>query len=114
MDGPARRQPATRRPQTREGLPMIALHRDAPRIAGPLPGPRARAWLERDERVMSPSYTRTYPLVVKRARGAMIEDLDDNRFLDFTAGIAVTNVGHCHPRVTRAIRRQAGRLVHMS
>ncbi len=44
----------------------------------------------------------------------MIEDLDGNRFLDFTAGIAVTNVGHCHPAVTRAIRRQAGRLVHMS
>jgi 4-aminobutyrate aminotransferase len=63
---------------------------------------------------MSPSYTRTYPLVVRRGSGAMIEDLDGNRFLDFTAGIAVTNVGHCHPRVTRAIRRQAGRLVHMS
>lgn len=93
---------------------MIALHRDAPGIVCPLPGPRARAWLARDEKVMSPSYTRMYPLVVKRARGAMIEDLDGNRFLDFTAGIAVTNVGHCHPLVTRAIRAQAGRLVHMS
>lgn len=93
---------------------MIALNRCEPRILGPLPGPRSRAWLERDERVMSPSYTRMYPLVVKRARGAMIEDLDGNRFLDFTAGIAVTNVGHCHPVVTKAIRKQAGRLVHMS
>jgi 4-aminobutyrate aminotransferase len=63
---------------------------------------------------MSPSYTRVYPLVVKRGRGAMIEDLDGNRFLDFTAGIAVTAAGHCHPRVVAAIKRQAGRLIHMS
>src|SRR5713101_6297329 len=93
---------------------MIPLYRDEPRILGPVPGPRSGAWLERDHRVMSPSYTRIYPLVVRRARGAMIEDLDGNRFLDFTAGIAVTNVGHCHPAVTKAIRKQAGRLVHMS
>lgn len=93
---------------------MTALHRDEPRINGPLPGPRASAWLARDDRVMSPSYTRMYPLVVRRARGAMIEDLDGNRFLDFTAGIAVTAAGHCHPRVVAAIRKQAGRLIHMS
>ncbi len=93
---------------------MPRLHLSEPRIVGPLPGPRAQKWLKRDEKVMSPSYTRTYPLVVKRGRGCMIEDLDGNRFLDFTAGIAVTNVGHCHPRVTKVIRRQAGRLVHMS
>ena len=93
---------------------MLTLSRTEPAILGDLPGPRARAWLERDERVMSPSYTRTYPLVVKRGRGAMIEDVDGNRFLDFTAGIAVTAVGHCNPAVTRAIRKQAGQLVHMS
>lgn len=90
------------------------LHRDVPRIQGPLPGPRAARWLARDAAVMSPSYTRTYPLVVRRARMAMVEDVDGNRFLDFTAGIAVTNAGHSHPAVVRAIRRQAGRLVHMS
>jgi 4-aminobutyrate aminotransferase len=93
---------------------MTFLSRDEPRIIGPLPGPRSAAWLERDHRVMSPSYTRVYPLVVRRARGAMVEDMDGNRFLDFTAGIAVTNVGHSHPRVVAAIRKQAGRLVHMS
>ncbi len=93
---------------------MTPLHRDEPRILGPLPGPRASEWLERDQNVMSPSYTRTYPLVVKRAKGAMIEDLDGNRFLDLTAGIAVTAAGHCHPKVTQAIRKQAGKLVHMS
>ena len=93
---------------------MIPLHRDEPRILGPLPGPRSTAWLERDHRVMSPSYTRVYPLVVRRACGAMVEDMDGNRFLDFTAGIAVTNVGHSHPEVVRAIKRQSQRLIHMS
>jgi 4-aminobutyrate aminotransferase len=93
---------------------MVPLHRDVPRILGPLPGPRSAAWLERDHRVMSPSYTRVYPLVVRRARGAMVEDMDRNRFLDFTAGIAVTNVGHSHPRVVAAIQRQSRRLIHMS
>jgi len=93
---------------------MVALHRDEPRILGPLPGPRSKAWLERDGRVMSPSYTRAYPLVVRRARGAMVEDMDGNRFLDYTAGIAVTNVGHSHPRVVEAIARQSRRLIHMS
>jgi 4-aminobutyrate aminotransferase len=93
---------------------MTALHRDVPRILGPLPGPKGAAWLERDHRVMSPSYTRAYPLVVRRAKGAMVEDVDGNRFLDFTAGIAVTNVGHSHPRVVQAIRRQSRRLIHMS
>src|SRR5436305_12073462 len=63
---------------------------------------------------MSPSYARTYPIMVRRAKGAMIEDLDGNRFLDFTAGIAVTAAVHCHPRVVAAIRKQAGRLIHMS
>jgi 4-aminobutyrate aminotransferase len=93
---------------------MTPLYRDEPRILGPLPGPRSGAWLERDHRVMSPSYTRVYPLVVRRAHGAMVEDMDGNRFLDYTAGIAVTNVGHSHPRVVAAIRKQAGRLIHMS
>jgi 4-aminobutyrate aminotransferase len=93
---------------------MTALHLDEPRIVTDLPGPRASAWLQRDARVMSPSYTRAYPLVVRRGQGAMIEDLDGNRFLDFTAGIAVTAAGHCHPRVVKAIRAQSARLIHMS
>jgi 4-aminobutyrate aminotransferase len=93
---------------------MVALSSALPLIRVEPPGPLAAAWLARDEVVMSPSYTRVYPLVVRRGRGAMIEDLDGNRFLDFTAGIAVTAAGHCHPRVVRAIRRQAGRLLHMS
>lgn len=85
-----------------------------PSIHTALPGPRAQAIMERDERVVSPSYTRCYPLVCARGQGAIIEDVDGNRFLDFNAGIAVVSTGHCHPRVVDAIQRQAARLIHMS
>lgn len=79
-----------------------------------LPGPRAQALLARDDRYLSPSYTRAYPLVAARGSGAVIEDVDGNRFLDFTAGIAVVATGHCHPRVVRAVQEQAASLMHMS
>src|SRR4051812_9939730 len=85
-----------------------------PRIKGELPGPRAKALLERDARFVSPSYTRVYPLVVERGSGAVIQDVDGNLFLDFTAGIAVTATGHCHPHGVAAITDQAQRLLHMS
>jgi 4-aminobutyrate aminotransferase len=85
-----------------------------PRITTDLPGPRAQEQLERDHRYMSPSYTRIYPLVVERGSGAVIEDVDGNLFLDFTAGIAVTSTGHCHPQVVAAIQDQASKLIHMS
>ena len=70
-----------------------------PEIRTKLPGPQARALIESDEQVTSSSYTRAYPLAVARAQAATIEDVDGNRFLDFTAGIAVCSTGHCHPRV---------------
>lgn len=85
-----------------------------PDIKMALPGPRAKALIAQDEQYTSPSYTRMYPLVVERGLGAMIEDVDGNRFLDFTAGIAVCSTGHCHPRVVGAIQEQAARLLHMS
>lgn len=85
-----------------------------PEIRTELPGPNAARMIERDERYTSPSYTRVYPLVVKRAEGAMMEDVDGNRFLDFNAGIAVCATGHCHPRVVQAIQSQAADLIHMS
>jgi 4-aminobutyrate aminotransferase len=83
-----------------------------PRINTPLPGPKAQAAIERDEKYTSPSYTRLYPLVVKEGRGMVVEDVDGNLFLDFTAGIAVTATGHCHPAVTHAIQDQAAKLLH--
>ena len=87
---------------------------DLPHVAGPLPGPHARAIVERDTQSVSPSYTRCYPLVAARGEGAIVEDVDGNRFLDFNAGIAVVATGHCHPRVVEAIQQQAARLIHMS
>src|SRR5580698_6186027 len=90
------------------------LSKSAPSIRTELPGPNARECIARDERVTSPSYTRVYPLVVARGEGAVIEDVDGNRFLDFNAGIAVCSTGHCHPRVVDAIHRQSSNFLHMS
>lgn len=88
--------------------------RFGPKLITALPGPLARASVAHDDRLLSPSYTRSYPLVVKRGRGCRIEDVDGNEFLDFTAGIAVNSTGHCHPEVVRAIQDQAAELIHMS
>jgi 4-aminobutyrate aminotransferase len=85
-----------------------------PRVHAPLPGPRAKEIVALDERYISPSCTRSYPLVARRGHGAMIEDVDGNVFLDFAAGIAVVSTGHCHPKVVEVIQRQAAELIHMS
>ena len=88
--------------------------RFGPKLVGPVPGPKARAAVEADGRLISPSYTRSYPLVAKRGRGCRVEDVDGNEFLDFAAGIAVTSTGHCHPEVVKAIQEQAAELIHIS
>jgi 4-aminobutyrate aminotransferase len=86
----------------------------APVIKTPLPGPKARAIIERDGKVVSPSYTRSYPFVMARGSGATVEDVDGNVFLDCAAGIAVNSTGHSHPAVVAAIVDQAERFLHMS
>jgi 4-aminobutyrate aminotransferase len=85
-----------------------------PKLVCTLPGPKARAAVDADTRLISPSYTRSYPLVAKRGRGVRIEDVDGNEFLDFAAGIAVVSTGHCHPEVVAAIQEQAAELIHIS
>jgi 4-aminobutyrate aminotransferase len=85
-----------------------------PEIKTRLPGPKAARLIKKDKTYVSPSYTRVYPLVVKKGEGTWVYDVDDNRFLDFTAGIAVCATGHCHPEVVRAIQEQAERLIHMA
>ncbi|HEX3941125.1 MAG TPA: acetyl ornithine aminotransferase family protein [Acidobacteriaceae bacterium] len=85
-----------------------------PRLKGAVPGPKARAIVEADHRVVSPSYTRSYPMVAKRGWGIRLEDVDGNEFLDFAAGIAVNSTGHCHPEVVAAIQKQAAELIHAS
>src|SRR6202142_3004017 len=85
-----------------------------PHLVTALPGPKAMHLVDRDHAILSPSYTRDYPLVAATGRGAMIEDVDGNTFLDFAAGIAVVSTGHCHPDVVAAIQKQAAELIHMS
>jgi 4-aminobutyrate aminotransferase len=87
---------------------------DLPHLVTALPGPKAQAIVERDRAVLSPSYTRTYPLVIESGEGAVVQDVDGNRFLDMNAGIAVVATGHSHPRVVEAVRRQAEKFLHMS
>src|SRR6202035_4790661 len=87
---------------------------EGPKIKTALPGPNAKRVLEGDDRYISPSYTRSYPLVARQGRGLVITDVDGNEFLDFSSGIAVTSTGHCHPDVVAAIQKQAGELIHMS
>ncbi|MBA4187171.1 MAG: aspartate aminotransferase family protein [Planctomycetaceae bacterium] len=88
--------------------------RTVPDVRTALPGPNGAEMLTRDKLYVSPSYTPMYPLFVERGSGAVIEDVDGNLFLDFTAGIAVTATGHCHPEVVAAIKDQADKLLHMS
>ena len=85
-----------------------------PEIKTALPGPKAEAIMARDRLVVSPSYTRGYPLVIERASGSVVEDVDGNLFLDCAAGIAVNSTGHSHPDVVQAITDQAQRFLHMS
>jgi len=95
--------------------PATAEKRNAgPRIKTALPGPNAKRVLDGDQRLISPSYTRSYPMVAKSGRGIVVTDIDGNEFYDFSAGIAVTSTGHCHPHVVEAIQKQAAELIHMS
>jgi 4-aminobutyrate aminotransferase len=94
--------------------PAAAPDQAAPHIVTELPGPKARAIIERDEAVASPSLTRAYPLVAESGSGVTVIDVDGNRFLDFAAGIAVCSTGHSHPKVVEAIKAQADRLIHIA
>jgi 4-aminobutyrate aminotransferase len=87
---------------------------NAPDIKTPLPGPKAKAIIDKDRRFVSPSYTRDYPLVIARGEGAVVEDVDGNVFLDCAAGIAVNSTGVSHPEVVKAISEQASKFLHMS
>jgi 4-aminobutyrate aminotransferase len=95
-----------------ESVADLSADATAPMLLTELPGPAAREIIARDEAVTSPSLTRVYPLVVRRARGCVVEDVDGNRFLDFNAGIAVVAAGHAHPAVNAAIHAQVDDVLH--
>jgi len=84
-----------------------------PNVITQLPGPKGREYLEKNDRAVSPSLPHAYPLVIKKAQGCVVEDLDGNTFIDFAAGIAVCSTGHCHPKVVKAIQDQAESLIHI-
>lgn len=95
-------------------MPTQTITSAGPNIRTKLPGPNAQKILKGDSQYISPSYTRSYPLVAKKGHGSIIEDVDGNEFLDFSSGIAVCSTGHCHPEVVAAIQKQAAELIHMS
>jgi 4-aminobutyrate aminotransferase len=85
-----------------------------PEIKTALPGPKGREIVKADAQYVTPSYPRpSWELVVERAQGVWVEDVDGNIFLDCNAGVAVCATGHCHPEVVRAIQQQAAQLIHM-
>ena len=79
-----------------------------------LPGPKTKAMIERDARVISPSYPRDYPFAMDHGKGSYLWDVDGNQFLDFMAGIAVNSTGHSHPEVVKAIQDQVEKFLHIS
>jgi 4-aminobutyrate aminotransferase len=91
----------------------MATTRDYPRILTPPPGPRGKAIIDRDSAWTSPSYIKEYPLVIAGGQGAMVEDVDGNRYIDYMAGIAVSATGYNHPRVVEAIKAQADKFLHI-
>src|SRR5215831_13611069 len=102
--------PLTFAPPVSRGETMSS---DYPRITTPLPGPKAKAVIERDQRSVSQNLSKDVPLVVARGRGMVVEDVDGNLFLDFAAGISTVSTGHCHPEVVEAIRKQSESLLHI-
>jgi len=78
------------------------------------PGPKAREIVERDEKVISQSFVRFYPLVIESGKGCVLRDVDGNEYIDFNSGLVCLNVGHCHPKVIDAVKKQADRYLHYS
>src|SRR5437867_9782289 len=97
-----------------EALMQTLIDVRLPEIKTDLPGPKAKEFLNRDSKYISPSYTRSYPLVMKRGYGAIIEDVDGNTFLDFNAGVGVSALGHAHPELAEVIAKQAREFTHIS
>jgi len=87
--------------------------RDYPKIMTPPPGPKAKAIVDKDSKYTSTCYLKEYPLAIATGRGAMVEDVDGNKYLDFMAGIAVSSTGYNHPKVVAAVQEQAGKFLHI-
>ncbi|MEK7232411.1 MAG: aminotransferase class III-fold pyridoxal phosphate-dependent enzyme, partial [Elusimicrobiota bacterium] len=84
-----------------------------PRIVTAPPGPKAKLVIAKDNEYSSPSYIKEYPLVIAGGKGAMVEDVDGNRYIDWMAGIAVSSTGYQHPVVTKAVQDAAAKFLHI-
>jgi len=87
---------------------------DYPKIVVRPPGPNARELMKRDERVISQSFVRYYPLVIEGGKGCIVRDVDGNQYIDFNSGLVCLNVGHNHPKVIEAVKKQCDRYLHYS
>jgi 4-aminobutyrate aminotransferase len=87
---------------------------DYPKIVVTPPGPKARELVRKDEKFISPSYGRFYPLVVESGKGCIVKDVDGNEYIDFNSGLVCMGVGHNHPKVVAAIKNQCDRFLHYS
>ncbi len=87
--------------------------RSYPSVQTALPGPKAKAIVDRDRAYTSHAYLKEYPLVISRGEGVMVEDVDGNRFLDFMSGIAVSSTGYGHPKVIAAVQQAAANFLHI-
>lgn len=85
-----------------------------PKIVVSPPGPKAREMVKKDESLVSSSYARFYPLVIDSGKGCIVKDVDGNEFIDFNSGLVCLNVGHSHPKVVAAIKKQCDRFLHYS
>src|SRR5579859_3430664 len=94
-------------------LPQVNPKPEYPLIIVPPPGPKARKIIEMDKESSSPSCIKEYPFVMAGGKGAMCEDVDGNRYIDWMAGIAVSSTGYNHPKVVRAIQEAAGKFLHI-
>src|SRR5438046_8071315 len=84
-----------------------------PDMKGTPPGPKAREIVERDRTYLATT-TKSAPIVIRRASGSVVEDVDGNLLIDFSSGISVLNVGHAHPKVVEAISKQASEFTHFA
>lgn len=100
-------------PTATSAPPAKSAVRSYPAIKTPLPGPLAKAIVDRDRAFTSHAYLKEYPLVIARGEGVMVEDVDGNRFLDFMSGIAVSSTGYGHPKVIAAVQDAAASFLHI-
>ncbi|MFA6623993.1 MAG: aminotransferase class III-fold pyridoxal phosphate-dependent enzyme, partial [Fibrobacteraceae bacterium] len=88
------------------------LKNSLPTIKTELPGPKAKAIIERRLKAVPDAIRCGYPCVIKRGEGAMFEDVDGNVFLDWVGGVGVLNVGYSNPEIVKAVQEQAGKFLH--